>query len=150
MKMQSLESKILAPGYGVIVAGSIIENGILHTNLFLLGSLFGLIWLAVGAAALVSSSKELKKGEQISLVQSGLFAWSRNPVLTAHLFGIMPGLCLLLNTNIGILGIVAAVVLFYRHIAAEEMELEDRFGETYQAYRERVARLLPCPYAGSN
>lgn len=147
MKMQSLESKILAPGYGIILAGSIFENGIVRTNSFLVGTLIGLVWLVVGVIVLLLASRELKKGEQIFLVQSGLFSWTRNPAFVAHFFAIMPGLCLLLNTNIGIVGILCAVVLFYRHIGTEEHELEERFGEVYQAYRERVVRLLPLPTA---
>lgn len=77
------------------------------------------------------------------LVESGLFSFSRNPATAAHLLGVMPGLCLLLNTNIGILGIIYSLVLFFKHISAEELELEDRFGEAYVAYRERVNRLIP-------
>lgn len=148
MSMKSLDSKILAPGYSIILVGSIVENGILRTNSFLVGSLIGLAWFIAGVFVLMRASKDLKKGEQISLVQSGLFSVTRNPALVAHFFAIMPGLCLLLNTNIGIVGIICAVVLFYRHIGAEERELEERFGEVYQAYRERVPRLLPLPTAG--
>ena len=64
--------------------------------------------------------------------------------------GIMPGLCLILNTNLGILGIAVAAYFFFSTVGAEEMELEDRFGEAYQAYRERVSLLLPLPFASGN
>jgi protein-S-isoprenylcysteine O-methyltransferase Ste14 len=148
MNAKSLESKVLLPGYGVIVVGCILENLALHTNFFLLGSLFGFLWLAVGLFALFFAMRELKKSEGFMLVETGPFAFTRNPAMAAHLLGIMPGLCLLLNTNIGILGIIASAVLFFKHIGAEEMELEDRFGEIYLAYKERVSRLLPCHLLG--
>lgn len=150
MNAKSFESRVLGPGYGVIVAGSIVENLVLRTDWFLLGSLIGFLWLAAGLAALWLAAHELKKGEGFMLVESGLFSMSRNPGMAAHFLAIMPGLCLVLNTNIGILGIVASIVLFYRHVGNEEMELEDRFGEVYQAYRERVSRLVPCPFHGGN
>jgi protein-S-isoprenylcysteine O-methyltransferase Ste14 len=62
----------------------------------------------------------------------------------------MPGLCLILNTNSGILGIAVGIFLFFKNVGAEELELEDQFGETYQAYRERVSRLLPLPSCPEN
>jgi protein-S-isoprenylcysteine O-methyltransferase Ste14 len=93
MNAKSLESKVLLPGYGVIVVGCILENLALHTNFFLLGSLFGFLWLAVGLFALFFAMRELKKSEGFMLVETGPFAFTRNPAMAAHLLGIMPGLC---------------------------------------------------------
>ncbi len=149
MNTQSFAFKVLGPGYGVIVAGSVIENLILRTNWFMLGSLLGFVWLAAGLVGLLLAVRELRKSEGYMLVQSGPFSWSRNPIIAANLLGIMPGLCLVLNTNLGILGILAAAFLFLKNVGTEEMELEDQFGEVYQAYRERVSRLVPLPFTGS-
>lgn len=145
MNAKSLAGKVLGTGYGIIVAGSVFENFVLRTEWFMIGSVIGFLWLAAGLAGLVLALRELKKGEGYMLVQTGPFAWSRNPVMASNLFAIMPGLCLMLNTNLGILGIVAAAFLFFRNVGDEELELEDQFGEAYQAYRERVSRLLPLP-----
>jgi protein-S-isoprenylcysteine O-methyltransferase Ste14 len=150
MNTRSLAAKVLGPGYGIIVAGSVLENFVLRTDWFMLGSVVGFLWLAAGLVALILALRELKRGEGYMLVESGPFAWSRNPVMASNLFGIMPGLCLILNTNLGILGIVAAAFLFFRNVGAEELELEDQFGEAYQAYRERVSRLLPLPSCTKN
>ena len=149
MNTQSFAFKVLGPGYGVIVAGSVIENLILRTNWFMLGSLLGFLWLAAGLVGLLLAVRELRKSEGYMLVQSGPFSWSRNPIIAANLLGIMPGLCLVLNTNLGILGILAAAFLFLKNVGTEEMELEDQFGEVYQAYRERVSRLVPLPFTSS-
>lgn len=149
MNTQSFAFKVLGPGYGVIVAGSVIENLILRTNWFMLGSLLGFVWLAAGLVGLVLAVRELRKSEGYMLVQSGPFSWSRNPIIAANLLGIMPGLCLVLNTNLGIVGILAAAFLFLKNVGTEEIELEDQFGEVYQAYRERVSRLVPLPFTGS-
>jgi protein-S-isoprenylcysteine O-methyltransferase Ste14 len=150
MNTKGLACKVLVPAYGIIVAGSILENLLLGTEWFLLGSVIGLLWLVAGVAGLALAVRELRKGEGYMLVESGPFAWSRNPILAANLFGIMPGLCLILNTNLGILGIAVATFLFFKNVGAEEVELEDQFGETYQAYRERVSRLLPLPSCPRN
>ncbi len=150
MNTKSLTGKVLGTGYAIIVGGCVLENFILRTNWFLLGSVIGFLWLAVGLAGLALALRELKKGEGYMLVQSGPFAWSRNPIMAANLLGIMPGLCLILNTNVGILGIAAAAFLFFKNVGAEEMELEDQYGEIYQAYRERVSRLLPLPSCAKN
>lgn len=150
MNTKSLACKVLVPAYGIIVAGSILENLLLGTDWFLLGSVIGLLWLAVGVAGLALAVRELKKSEGYTLVESGPFAWSRNPILAANLLGIMPGLCLVLNTNLGILGIAVAMFLFFKNVGDEEVELEDQFGETYQAYRERVSRLFPLPSCPKN
>lgn len=143
MKMENQTCKVLGPGYGAIVGGCVIENAVFGTTWFQLGSIFGLLWLVVGAAGLVLALRELKKSDGYMLVETGPYSVIRNPVMAANLFGIMPGLCLLLNTNLGILGIAASAYLFFKHVSHEEMELEDRFGEAYQAYRERVGRLMP-------
>ena len=52
MSSKSVSSKILGPGYGVIVAGCVVENFIIRTQWFKLGSVIGLLWMAVGLAAL--------------------------------------------------------------------------------------------------
>ena len=150
MSEKSVSSKILVPGYGIILAGCVVENLLLRTEWFMLGSVIGLLWMAAGLAALLLAMRELKKGEGYMLVQSGPYAFSRNPIMASHLVGIMPGLCLLLNTNIGIIGIAVAAYFFLSNVGAEEMSLEDEFGEAYQAYRERVSLLLPLPFTGGN
>ncbi len=144
MDMKSFTCKVLGPGYGVIIGGCVIENAVFGTTWFQLGTIIGFLWIAVGLVGLMLTWRELKKSDGYMLVQTGPYAVSRNPVMAANLFGVMPGLCLLLNTNLGILGIAASAYLFFKHVTLEEMALEDRFGETYQAYRERVGRLLPA------
>ncbi|WP_028577413.1 methyltransferase family protein [Desulfomicrobium escambiense] len=148
MSSKSVSSKILGPGYGVIVAGCVVENFIIRTQWFKLGSVIGLLWMAVGLAALFFALRELRKGEGYMLVETGLYAVSRNPIMAANLLGVMPGLCLILNTNIGILGIALAAYSFFSTVGAEETALEDEFGEAYQVYRERVSLLVPVPFGG--
>lgn len=150
MEAKNLTTKVLFPGYGIIVAASIVENLFFRSGWFMLGSLVGLLWLLPGLVGLFWALRELKKGEGYLLVQSGPFALSRNPIMASNLLAVMPGLCLILNTNLGIIGIATAVYLFHKYIYMEEMALEDQFGEAYQAYKERVSRLVPCSSASAN
>lgn len=145
---KTLTSKVLLPGYAIIAIGCVLENFVFHLNWFKLGSIFGLLWMLAGVAGLLLALRELKKSEGYMLVQSGPYAVSRNPVIASNLLGIMPGLCLLLNTNLGIFGIAATAFLFYKNVHDEEDVLENEFGTDYQAYRERVSRLMPCPFSG--
>ncbi|MGE4440657.1 MAG: isoprenylcysteine carboxylmethyltransferase family protein [Desulfomicrobium sp.] len=150
MNTKSLAGKVLGTGYAIIAGGFVVENFILRTDWFMLGSVIGFLWFALGLAGLILALRELKKGEGYMLVQSGPFAWSRNPIMAANLLGVMPGLCLILNTNLGILGIGVAAFLFFKNVGTEELALEDQYGEIYQAYRERVSRLLPLPSCAKN
>jgi steroid 5-alpha reductase family enzyme len=78
-----------------------------------------------------------------SLTTTGPYAWTRNPLYLGTLlltFGhslmsglpvapiLFPGLCL---------------VLYLKTIRQEETFLAERFGEEYEAYRQRTPRLLP-------
>lgn len=77
-----------------------------------------------------------------SLVTSGLFARSRNPIYVA-LTAVYLGLALI-DDNAWILGLVIPVlaVMSYGVIAREERYLEAKFGEDYRRYRGRVRRWL--------
>jgi len=135
---------VFLSGYGIIAAGAVIENGILHSSYLGIAGIWGFLWMLMGIAALVWAKRSLRQSEGIFLVQHGPYAWTRNPEAAAHFFGIMPGICLILNTNIGILGIIYSIYLFLQNIDFEERELEDKFGEQYFAYKERVNLLIPC------
>ena len=72
-------------GYGVIIAGAVLENGILGTRYLMLGALWGLVWLGLGLAALVWAKRTLKRSEGgVFLVQDGPYAWTRHPAAAAR------------------------------------------------------------------
>jgi protein-S-isoprenylcysteine O-methyltransferase Ste14 len=76
------------------------------------------------------------------LVVSGLFSLTRNPIYLA-LFLIVTGYLALLPTLWSLLLWCASYVLIRLLIAAEERYLRRSYGEAYEAYARRVARLLP-------
>jgi protein-S-isoprenylcysteine O-methyltransferase Ste14 len=76
------------------------------------------------------------------LVTDGFFRWSRNPMYSGLVLTVL-GLAFLLGSAVAF----AAVPLFWallllRFVRHEERWLEERFGEQYCAYKQRVRRWL--------
>jgi protein-S-isoprenylcysteine O-methyltransferase Ste14 len=119
-----------------------------------LGAVFGVAGLAIGAAAIVRFLRKKTTldptfpGKASSLVTDGVFRISRNPMYL--------GLALLLSGWAVWLGSATpwlVVPLFVVGVTAvqivpEERALAERFGETYIAYRRRVARWIGRPGRG--
>jgi len=79
-----------------------------------------------------------------SLVTTGPFAWTRNPIIGSH-FLILVGMALLFGSPSAILVTVLLGVPARSLVLHEEKTLESRFGEAYRAYRARVPRWIPRP-----
>ncbi len=76
------------------------------------------------------------------LVTDGLFSFSRNPVYVGMIAGLV-GIFVVLGTLTPALVVpVFAYLIRVRFIALEERMLEDRFGDPYRDYKERVRRWI--------
>ncbi len=77
-----------------------------------------------------------------SLIQSGLYRFSRNPIYVSGLL-LQLGIALLMNNLWIVLLVPVSKILFDRYvIAREESYLERAFGEVYLDYRRSVRRWL--------
>lgn len=77
-----------------------------------------------------------------SLVTSGPFRYSRNPIYLSDWF-VYAGVMLLLRSAWPLLFAPAVFLVMRRGVVAhEERHLEARFGDEYRAYRARVRRWL--------
>lgn len=76
-----------------------------------------------------------------SLVTSGIFAFSRNPIYVAFGF-VLLGEFLIQPHVVQLVYLIAGVGLFHRQVLREETYLENHYGAEYDAYRERVRRYL--------
>jgi len=77
-----------------------------------------------------------------SLVTSGLYRFSRNPMYLGMLLWLL-ALCLYLNNIAGLLVAAAFVAYINRfQIRPEERALQQQFGEAYERYQQQVARWL--------
>jgi protein-S-isoprenylcysteine O-methyltransferase Ste14 len=90
---------------------------------------------ATGAAA------ELDLERPDRLVTLGPYAMSRNPMYVGWI-GIYLGMALVTNTRWLILLSPMLLALVHFTTFAEERELENRFGDNYQAYKRQVRRYL--------
>ena len=78
----------------------------------------------------------------LSIVDRGPFAYSRNPLYLSVL-GLFTGIGLALASPAFLVVLFPlAVILHFGIVSGEEAYLEDKFGEVYRSYKERVRRWL--------
>ncbi len=76
------------------------------------------------------------------IMTTGFYAYSRNPIYVAFCL-IVIGIGLSLNSFWLLISFVPAVVIvFYTAIVKEENYLEEKFGEEYKKYKDKVRRWL--------
>jgi protein-S-isoprenylcysteine O-methyltransferase Ste14 len=122
-----------------------------HQVLFLSSSL---AWVGVSLCALglvlmawsvVSFGRSFRVGIDTerpgTLVTTGAFAFSRNPIYTAFAF-ILVGQFLVFPNWIPLLAIVAGFALFHRQVLREEAYLRGLYGDEYTQYTHRVHRYI--------
>lgn len=92
-----------------------------------------------GVAHIGASSRT--RGDEVGrLVESGPFAWSRNPLYVGNLM-LWSGVGLLAGRPIVAAAVVVALAVHYRLVVAwEEENLRARLGAPYDAYAARVSR----------
>ena len=77
------------------------------------------------------------------LVTSGLFALSRNPIMSAELLVIWAIALYVGSLGVGLYACVISALAQVSVVYVEEPELRSRFGEDYEDYCARVPRWLP-------
>ncbi len=74
------------------------------------------------------------------LVVTGFYLWSRNPMYLGMLMMLM-GWALMLANPLGVAPLILFVIVITEwQIKPEERALEEKFGDDYRAYRDRVRR----------
>jgi protein-S-isoprenylcysteine O-methyltransferase Ste14 len=96
------------------------------------------------AASAVASAGETELEGGDTLVTSGAFALSRNPMYVGWSAGIL-GLAFWTRSAWLLAGWALAVRALDREIESEESQLLSRFGMQYQAYRAQVPRYVALP-----
>ena len=140
--------KIMFPAYSILFVLSWIPLKISIREIINIPGLYitsvSLLLICIGIAMLATTTMEIKKAlEKNQLVTGGLFSRIRNPMYAAHIFFIMPGVCILTDKAITLLSILFTLIVFNLLISKEEKDLEENFGTEYLNYKERVGRLLP-------
>lgn len=107
------------------------------------------VWLLGFALAALAIAQFRRSGTDVrtetptaTIVDSGIFAWSRNPIYAGAHMGIA-GVAIALD-SLWILAMLAPFYLVIRYgvVAREEAYLERTFGQTYLDYKARVRRWI--------
>ena len=77
------------------------------------------------------------------LVDTGLYAYSRNPMYLGHIIFLL-GLTLTLRSLLAALITIAVAFWFHRRVCRDEQQLVQRLGEPYVQYMASVKRWLPA------
>lgn len=103
----------------------------------------GLIWLFAGILLFLSSvvqfSRNFPKG---NLLQTGMYAFSRNPIYSCWIVFILPALWLLLNNWLFLLSAVVMCITTLILVKEEEVQLLQVFGKQYAKYRTQVGCII--------
>ena len=75
------------------------------------------------------------------LVETGIYAWTRNPMYLGHII-YMIGVALVFQSWFAAAIAVARTVWFHFRVLRDERGLSERFGEPYIAYARRVRRWI--------
>ncbi|HSN12704.1 MAG TPA: isoprenylcysteine carboxylmethyltransferase family protein [Propionibacteriaceae bacterium] len=100
-------------------------------------ALYGAVGTQFGAAGTTIDPRTPHR--TTSLVTSGVFAHSRNPIYVADAL-ILAAYAAWLGRPVALLGIPALAAALHPQILAEEAALGHRFGSEYEAYLTRVPR----------
>jgi protein-S-isoprenylcysteine O-methyltransferase Ste14 len=79
------------------------------------------------------------------LATGGLLGLVRNPIYSAWIVFILPGLALLSRSWPMLLMPLVAYAVFKARIHREDEYLTEQFGQAYLEYRDRVNELIPIP-----
>ena len=139
-------------GFGVLIVFSVIGYSRGLTFSFLNGvmiNFFGVALTIVGFAVMVMAHQQMGKAwrmgvdqeQKTTLVDTGLYSISRNPIYVAILFQAF-GLVLLLKSVLSLGLFVGLYISIYYVIKIEEPFLLHTFGEKYKEYQKKVRRFF--------
>jgi protein-S-isoprenylcysteine O-methyltransferase Ste14 len=143
--------KIMAPAIAYDIVAVIATH--FWPDVFLMRSIpfsiltsTGIVLLIFGVPmwviAVLTIVRAFRRGE---LVTSGVYGLVRHPVYSAWIVFIFPGIALLCRSWPMLLASLVAYIVFKLLIKREERYLEEKFGQAYFDYRQRVNEIIPIP-----
>lgn len=103
----------------------------------------GVVLIAVAAGLFRRYHTTLNPhGDSTALVQNGLYRYSRNPMYLGMLLVLAGAALALGHPAVWLVPPVFLAVVARANIQREEQLLEERFGDDYRAYRQRVRRWI--------
>jgi protein-S-isoprenylcysteine O-methyltransferase Ste14 len=106
----------------------------------------GFLWLAVGVVFWAWSGVYfLRHYRDEGLITEGPFALCRNPIYSAIIVFIIPGLAVMSRSGLVLSDALVMYIGFKMSIHGEAIPLARTFGEEYEAYEKSVNELFPFP-----
>ena len=105
-----------------------------------LAGLFFAVWARQHLASNWSSAVTIKQGHE--LIITGPYALVRHPIYTGILTGFL-GTAIALSQVRGVIGFVLILIVLWAKLRKEEEWMRSQFGETYAAYAQHTAALVP-------
>lgn len=125
-----LARHIIAPGYTMFAIGTAV----------LVAGLAFSVWARVVLGRNWSATVAVKQGHE--LVQSGPYRWVRHPIYTGILAG-LAGSAIAQDRWTGLVAVALVFAGFWFKLRREEAWMRETFGEKYDAYCAKTARLVP-------
>jgi protein-S-isoprenylcysteine O-methyltransferase Ste14 len=100
----------------------------------------GIVFIVIAAVFYFATVKLMLPGIRANrLITGGVYRLCRNPLYSALLLFLIPGLSLLLNSWIILTTSFVGYLLFRKFIHEEEDSLERIFGDEYRTYRDQTS-----------
>ena len=104
----------------------------------------GVVLLALGAPMLIVAGRAAMIAyNRDELATTGIFSIVRNPIYSAWIVFLIPGLAMFSRSWPVLLTPLVASLVFKVLVRQEDEYLEKRFGDTYLEYKSRVNELIP-------
>ena len=101
--------------------------------------ILGAVLIIGGIIAVASCGRKLLRSfNKEKLMTDGLYKVFRDPMYASYLIFIIPGISLLFNSWLAMTTIILNYVLYVVFIRREHKYLEDKFGEEYKNYLQKV------------
>ena len=128
---------------GIILSIWFPELAKFSSQIFVTQIVIGIILLFIGSVfyitALVQFIKGFPKGK---LITNGVYRLSRNPIYSAWIIFIFPGLALTFNNWLFAVASISMYVALLQFIHFEEENLKQIFKQEYSNYSAKVGRLF--------
>lgn len=140
MKITGVAPKIAVPTLLYIILAVVIDSltkplfTITQNNYSIL-VVIGILLILFGVVLVSIVGRELVKSYKSTvLMTNGLYKVFRNPMYTAYLIFIIPGISILFNSWLVLSSVILNFILFQVFIKEEYKYLEKTFGEEYKRY----------------
>jgi len=144
MKITGVAPQIAVPTFGYLILVAYVQY--LTSPVFTISKfhyftlvVLAFIFILTGVVMVAFVGRKLIKAFQNErLMTDGLFRLFRNPMYSAYLLFIIPGIVLLINSWLAFTAIILNFILFRLFIRKEHHYLEQKFGAEYQKYLQKV------------